>query len=485
MSHFASYAFRITRCDSCNASKGSMLSHCTRCLSVAFCDEACQRKAWPEHKRECRSLGIEVLQNLQARANIGDGAALADLGIVYSAGYLRVAANGGDAALAWARGAALGNESAARFLAARASESPDAALDITPSIRGSGSTSSTESGARLESRPSVALIASLDTTLKSARAAADSNDIDRAIALYQECTASSYHTCAAQALYGLGLIYLHHGRAGASSGPPDEKLALSFFNAAADAAVAGGLAGEPRAASAEAKMLAEIVLCDYKLVFAGYPGDAAPASELRSSVLARSLPVLLRAWSLDGAAVSPYLCALVAVGYATGAGARLDMHEAREWTSRSFSPAPMISWNRSAFDTRQLAALSTLRDAHEYLLSIDAPRAGEFWGGIHRLIDRVAREWAGSRTDTSREISWFCARGALSSARDGVTPFATAHNMLKLAAAEDSGCAACKLYIAYNTGSDGIARNAPTAARWAARCRALEHSIRGCPKCFP
>ncbi|KAL3280384.1 hypothetical protein HHI36_017871 [Cryptolaemus montrouzieri] len=45
---------RTENCDFCF--KKGMLSKCTSCKYVYYCDKVCQKEAWPVHKAECKSL---------------------------------------------------------------------------------------------------------------------------------------------------------------------------------------------------------------------------------------------------------------------------------------------------------------------------------------------------------------------------------------------------------------------------------------------
>ena len=46
---------RARVCDFCNKRSETKLRACGRCKFVFYCDAACQRKAWPTHKKECGS----------------------------------------------------------------------------------------------------------------------------------------------------------------------------------------------------------------------------------------------------------------------------------------------------------------------------------------------------------------------------------------------------------------------------------------------
>ena len=47
-------ALGVKTCLACG--KAGAKSLCTGCRSVSFCGKACQRTAWPGHKRECRRI---------------------------------------------------------------------------------------------------------------------------------------------------------------------------------------------------------------------------------------------------------------------------------------------------------------------------------------------------------------------------------------------------------------------------------------------
>lgn len=50
------------RCAGCGAGQqagGPKLRRCAGCGAVRYCSEACQRQAWPAHRRECRRLGAD------------------------------------------------------------------------------------------------------------------------------------------------------------------------------------------------------------------------------------------------------------------------------------------------------------------------------------------------------------------------------------------------------------------------------------------
>jgi hypothetical protein len=47
----------LPRCDLC---KHRCRKKCGGCLEVAYCDRACQRRAWPQHRLECLRLSIHV-----------------------------------------------------------------------------------------------------------------------------------------------------------------------------------------------------------------------------------------------------------------------------------------------------------------------------------------------------------------------------------------------------------------------------------------
>lgn len=42
-----------TQCGSCGRNEGTKLRVCARCHGTAYCSEACQRSAWPQHKSVC------------------------------------------------------------------------------------------------------------------------------------------------------------------------------------------------------------------------------------------------------------------------------------------------------------------------------------------------------------------------------------------------------------------------------------------------
>ena len=55
---FAHEGVRILICAVCGAKErgeDARMSVCARCRSVRYCSAACQRKAWPVHKRFCRA----------------------------------------------------------------------------------------------------------------------------------------------------------------------------------------------------------------------------------------------------------------------------------------------------------------------------------------------------------------------------------------------------------------------------------------------
>ena len=59
-------ALGVKTCLACG--KAGAKSLCTGCRSVSFCGKACQRTAWPGHKRECRRIVREKARNLDKAA---------------------------------------------------------------------------------------------------------------------------------------------------------------------------------------------------------------------------------------------------------------------------------------------------------------------------------------------------------------------------------------------------------------------------------
>ncbi|KAL4623869.1 histone-lysine N-methyltransferase SMYD3 [Arapaima gigas] len=53
--HIVSKQAMKTTCEKCFARKETLL-RCSRCKTAHYCNAACQRKAWSEHKRECKCL---------------------------------------------------------------------------------------------------------------------------------------------------------------------------------------------------------------------------------------------------------------------------------------------------------------------------------------------------------------------------------------------------------------------------------------------
>ena len=43
----------VRACDACGAADAPELKRCARCRKVHYCSVACQRAAWPQHKRDC------------------------------------------------------------------------------------------------------------------------------------------------------------------------------------------------------------------------------------------------------------------------------------------------------------------------------------------------------------------------------------------------------------------------------------------------
>jgi TPR repeat protein len=458
---FSSYAFRFTRCEACSSGECSSLSHCTRCLTVAFCNVDCQRASWPKHKLECRSRGAHTLAKLQARADNGDGAALADLGLIYFRGLCGQAANLDVAASTWARAAALGNEAGARLLA-----------EFAPSTDVSAT-----APADAHAPPRLTL-EEQDVKLSAAARAANAGHAACAIALYEACTTGPARILEARALWGLGTIYLM-----GQGLPEDEKRGAAYLRAAADAAVAAGVAGEPGANKVEAEMLSVLAQDEFFARHAESDGAATDADDafalsMRASSVSRTLPLVERVWSLDPAEVSPFHCAVLAAGYAMGVGLPCDGDKAALWVDRAFTHPPKEGVaDREAADARQSDALILLRGTSARLHNVSSPHRDRFNGAMAALHRRIAVAWAGSRTDSSATAAWWVAQQALHSARQGNAPFGPALKALKHAAAEGSGCAAHVLYTAYHTGTDGVVRSPAAAANWAARCSALGHSV--------
>eukprot|EP00961_Rhodomonas_salina_P165443 2229003-Rhodomonas_salina.3 len=70
----------VVGCMECGAQAG--LKACQQCKTVHYCSGDCQKKDWPEHKREClavkaaRQAGKAEVDTLQARAEaLGDSSA--------------------------------------------------------------------------------------------------------------------------------------------------------------------------------------------------------------------------------------------------------------------------------------------------------------------------------------------------------------------------------------------------------------------------
>lgn len=447
--NFSSYIFRFMCCDACGSGEYPSLSPCSRCLSVAYCNVECQRAAWPTHKRVCRACGALTLAALQSRADKGDGAALADLGIVHFRGHCGVEASPGDAEAAWSRGTAVGHLSAKMYLA-----------EFAP-----GTTSP-----RAWTAPRYQAIAleSQRAWLSEAALAADAGDDEKAIALYDKCVASPSFPAAACALRGLGLIYAHGEHV-----PRDVKCAVRCWLAAADAAAAARATELSEIAEVEAEALAGVAF----LEFADQETMNSVVAPKRVQAVRRAHPLIALAWSLEPGEVSPFLCAVLASGYATGSGVPCDIHEAETWMARAFTPPPAGPDDRSAVDSRQSDAMLTLRDALSCMHEIGAENFGRFRDLVVQHHLRVAAAWDGSKTDTSRTTTWWLAQQALGNAREGRAPFHVAHASLAIAAAEGMGCAAFILYLAYETGTDGVEPSPALAARWAACCKALGHGL--------
>ena len=62
----------VTICLACG--KAGAKSLCTGCRSVSFCGKACQKVAWPGHKKECRRI---VREKAEAKARLEDPIAAA------------------------------------------------------------------------------------------------------------------------------------------------------------------------------------------------------------------------------------------------------------------------------------------------------------------------------------------------------------------------------------------------------------------------
>jgi hypothetical protein len=57
------------RCASCG---NPAASRCSRCRAVHFCSAVCQRKAWPEHKKECKEAPIAPQPHQQVKHIVPD-----------------------------------------------------------------------------------------------------------------------------------------------------------------------------------------------------------------------------------------------------------------------------------------------------------------------------------------------------------------------------------------------------------------------------
>lgn len=402
------------------------------------------------------------MRALQEREDRGDGAARADHGIISFRGLCRLKVDPEDAAARWTLGATGGNAICVKLLAE--TSAPGASIGA-PLAR----------SAPLPSR----VRAQNSKRLEAVDAIDKRNDAARAIKLYEECAAGPSDVLRARALYGLALIY-SQGQGGQLSDPG---RARAYLRAAADAAVASGVAGEPRAATTEAEMLSMLVQRDITDCSDSDGLGEDPTTPLRSSFLCRTLPLITRAWGLDPSQVSTFLSAMLAVGYAVGAGAPCDPDKALLWVERSFSSLPPVDhYMRAAVDARQNDALGALQKAPTHLASKpeSAPLLPRFNEAVRLLHVRIAKTWAGSRTNTMRTAAFWLARKALEDAHAGRDTFAAARTALELAADEGVGCAAHMLYTAFYEGAHGAEPCPAAAARWAARCHALGHGMGSC-----
>ena len=53
----------------CHACRKPARSACSRCKSALYCDEVCQKAAWPTHKADCRAIASAALHGVEAPAN--------------------------------------------------------------------------------------------------------------------------------------------------------------------------------------------------------------------------------------------------------------------------------------------------------------------------------------------------------------------------------------------------------------------------------
>ena len=63
---------RARVCDYCNKRSETKLRACGKCKFVFYCDAACQRKAWPTHKKECGSALDRLCLALERNASTID-----------------------------------------------------------------------------------------------------------------------------------------------------------------------------------------------------------------------------------------------------------------------------------------------------------------------------------------------------------------------------------------------------------------------------
>ena len=255
---FSSFAFTYTHCDACKARSHIALGSCSMCLSAGYCGITCQTAAWPLHKKECRAKGAAVLAALHIRSSSGDGAALADLGILHNRGMCRLEKSPQKAAAAWARGAAIGHAGCSALLSKLVS---DGTIGVPP-----------DPSAFVECPvPKPKTIALLD----AGQACLDAEDYERALSIYESCAVGPPCVVTARGLAELSSIY----RLGMGV-PVDVARAAAYTRAAVDAAVA---------AHVKCEADADWYLC-HNLVELAYDDGAHPPCLASCSVRRRTSP---------------------------------------------------------------------------------------------------------------------------------------------------------------------------------------------------